>query len=76
MKKAGFIAAVPSGEKKLSEDNWIQNFVSEQKNKTDLNEDLSKLSLKKLKDLLSNLVLQENYEKAARVRDELSKRKK
>ena len=76
LKKAGFTAAVHSGEKKLSGDNWIQNFVSEQKNKTDLNEDLSKLSLKKLKDLLSNLVLQENYEKAARVRDELSKRKK
>lgn len=76
LKKAGFTAAVSSGEKKLSEDNWIQNFVSEQKNIKDLNEDLSKLSLKKLKDLLSNLVLQENYEKAARVRDELSKRKK
>ena len=76
LKKAGFTAAVSSGEKKLSEDNWIQNFVSEQKNITDLKEDLSKLSLKKLKDLLSNLVLQENYEKAARVRDELSKRKK
>ena len=76
LKKAGFTATVSSGEKKLSEDNWIQNFVSEQKNITDLKEDLSKLSLKKLKDLLSNLVLQENYEKAARVRDELSKRKK
>ena len=76
LKKAGFTAEVSSGEKKLSEDNWIQNFVSEQKNIKDLNEDLSKLSLKKLKDLLSNLVLQENYEKAARVRDELSKRKK
>jgi bifunctional DNase/RNase len=76
LKKAGFTAAVSSVEKKLSEDNWIQNFVSEQKNITDLNEDLSKLSLKKLKNLLSNLVLQENYEKAARVRDELSKRKK
>ena len=76
LKKAGFTAAVSSGEKKLSEDNWIQNFVSEQKNMTNLNEDLSKLSLKKLKDLLSNLVLQENYEKAARVRDELTKRKK
>jgi len=76
LKKAGFTAALSSGEKKLSEDNWIQNFVLEQKNIKDLNEDLSKLSLKKLKDLLSNLVLQENYEKAARVRDELSKRKK
>ena len=48
LKKAGFTAAVSSGEKKISEDNWIQNFMSEQKNIKDLNEDLSKLSLKKL----------------------------
>jgi protein-arginine kinase activator protein McsA len=38
-------------------------------------EDLNKLSITKLKALLSKLVSQENYEKAARVRDELSKRK-
>ena len=75
LKKACFTAAVSSGEKKLSEDNWIQNFVTEQSKKTNLNEDLTELSVKKLKDLLSTLVLQENYEKAARVRDELSKRK-
>ena len=75
LKKAGFTAAVSSGEKKLSEDNWIQNFVTEQSKKTISNEELSELSVKKLRDLLSTLVLQENYEKAARVRDELSKRK-
>ena len=76
LKKAGFTAAVSSGEKKLSEDNWIQNFVTEQSKKTTIKEDLKELSVKKLKDLLSTLVLQENFEKAARVRDELSKRKK
>ena len=76
LEKAGFSAAVSSGEKKLSEDNWIENFVSEQNKKTGFNENLSELSVKKLKNLLSTLVLQENYEKAARVRDELSKRKK
>tara|TARA_B100001059_G_C17816033_1_gene575313 strand:+ start:1331 stop:1930 length:600 start_codon:yes stop_codon:yes gene_type:complete len=75
LEKAGFSAAVSSGEKKLSEDNWIENFVSEQNKKTGFNENLSELSVKKLKNLLSALVLQENYEKAARVRDELSKRK-
>ena len=75
LKKAGFTAAISSGEKKPSEDNWIQNFVTEQSKKTASNEDLKELSVKKLRDLLSTLVLQENYEKAAQVRDELSKRK-
>ena len=75
LKKAGFTAAFSWGEKKLSEDNWIQNFVKEQSKKTASNEDLKELSVKKLRDLLSTLVLQENYEKAAKVRDELSKRK-
>ena len=75
LEKAGFSAAVSSGEKKLSDDNWIENFVSQQNKKTGFNENLSELSVKKLKNLLSTLVLQENYEKAARVRDELSKRK-
>jgi bifunctional DNase/RNase len=76
LKKAGFTAAVSSGEKKLSEDNWIQNFVTEQSKNTITLEELSELSVRKLRDLLSTLVLQENYEKAAQVRDELSKRKR
>jgi len=75
LKKAGFTAAVSGGSKKLSEDNWIQNFVTEQSNKNEEIGDLKKLSVTKLKALLSKLVNQESYEKAARVRDELSKRK-
>ena len=75
LKKAGFTAAVSGSSKKLSEDNWIQNFVTEQSSKNVEIEDVNKLSITKLKALLSKLVSQESYEKAARVRDELSKRK-
>lgn len=75
MKKAGFTAAVSTREKKLSEDNWIQNFITEQSEKSEIPKDLKELSLSKLKTLLLKLVSQENYEKAVRVRDEISKRK-
>ena len=75
LKKAGFTAAVSGSSKKLSEDNWIQNFVTDQSNKSEEIEDLNKLSIAKLKALLNKLVSQESYEKAARVRDELSRRK-
>lgn len=37
--------------------------------------DYKKMSLEELKELLSQAVNQENYEKAARIRDEISKRK-
>lgn len=75
LKKAGFTAAVSGESKKLSEDNWIQNFVKEQSNQNEEIGDLKKLSVSKLKSLLTKLVNQENYENAAKVRDELSKRK-
>ena len=75
LKKAGFTGALTSQEKKLSEDNWIQNFVTKQSEKTNISEELKDLSISKLKTLLSKLVAQENYEKAVRVRDEISKRK-
>ena len=75
LKKAGFKAAISENSKKLSEDKWIQNFVTEQANKNQDIGDLKKLSVSKLKSLLTKLVSQENYEKAAKVRDELSKRK-
>ena len=75
LKKAGFTAAVSENSKKLSEDKWIQNFVIEQTNKNEDIGDLKKLSTSKLRALLTKLVSQENYEKAAKVRDELSKRK-
>ena len=75
LKKAGFTAAISENSKKLSEDKWIQNFVKEQNNRNEDIGDLKKLSVSKLKSLLTKLVSQENYEKAAKVRDELSKRK-
>lgn len=75
LKKAGFTAAISENSKKLSEDKWIQNFVKEQSNRNEDIGDLKKLSISKLKSLLTKLVSQENYEKAAKVRDELSKRK-
>ena len=75
LKKAGFTAAISENSKKLSEDKWIQNFVTEQTGKNEDIGDLKKLSISKLKSLLTKLVSQENYEKAAKVRDELSKRK-
>ena len=75
LKKAGFTAAISENSKKLSEDKWIQNFVKEQSDRNEDIGDLKKLSVSKLKSLLTKLVSQENYEKAAKVRDELSKRK-
>tara|TARA_Y100000768_G_C23962843_1_gene676298 strand:- start:85 stop:699 length:615 start_codon:yes stop_codon:yes gene_type:complete len=75
LKKAGFTAAISGEAKKLSEDKWIQNFVTEHSNKEDEISDLKKLSISKLKTLLTKLVNQEKYEKAARVRDELTRRK-
>ena len=75
LKKASFTATISENPKKLSEDKWIQNFVTEQTNKNEDIGDLKKLSISKLKALLAKLVSQENYEQAAKVRDELSKRK-
>ena len=66
LKKAGFTAAISGESKKLSEDNWIQNFVKEQSNQNEELGDLKKLSIAKLKSLLAKLVSQENYENAAR----------
>ena len=74
LKKAGFSSSTATEIKKFSEDNWIQNFVAEQSRLSEMEEDIKKLSIIKLKKLLQTLVAQENYEKAARVRDELSKR--
>ena len=75
LKKAGFSAKVSQVSKKLPEDKWLENFITDKKNKNDQKYDLKKLSINKLKTLLSKLVSQESYEKAALVRDELSKRK-
>ena len=76
LKKAGFSAKISENlDKSTEDDKWIDNFVSDKTNKNDHNYELKKLSINKLKSLLSKLVSQENYEKAALIRDEISKRK-
>lgn len=77
LKKAGFSAKISEklNKTKTQEDKWLENFISDKTNKNDQKYDLKKLSVNKLKSLLTKLVSKENYEKAALIRDELSKRK-
>lgn len=77
LKKAGFSAKISENFNKIKtqEDKWLENFISDKTNKNDQKYDLKKLSVNKLKSLLTKLVSKENYEKAALIRDELSKRK-
>jgi hypothetical protein len=60
--------------KDKTEDSWIQNFTEEQSQQKKIPEDLKKISLSKLKSLLNKLVNLEDYEKAVKIRDEISKR--
>ena len=57
-----------------AEESWIQDFVEEQSHQKKVPEDLKKLSVSKLKSLLNKLVNLEDYEKAVKIRDEISKR--
>ena len=77
LKKAGFSAKISEklNKTKTKEDKWLENFISDKTNINDQKYDLKKLSVNKLKSLLKKLVSKENYEKAALIRDELSKRK-
>ena len=77
LKKAGFSAKISENFNKIKtqEDKWLENFISDKTNKNDQKYDLKKLSVNKLKSLLTKLVSKEKYEKAALIRDELSKRK-
>ena len=76
LKKAGFTTAVSSREKKPPEDKWISGFDTEQNPKKEEFKDLKKISISKLKNMLTTSVANEEYEKAARLRDELSNRKR
>ena len=77
LKKAGFSAKISENFNKIKtqEDKLLENFISDKTNKNDQKYDLKKFSVNKLKSLLTKLVSKENYEKAALIRDELSKRK-
>lgn len=75
LKQAGFDeSTIRDYQKNKGKENWIQNFVEEQNRQKAVPDDLKKLSLSKLKSLLDKLVNLEDYEKAVKIRDEISKR--
>ena len=75
LEKAGYTegAGQNSGTGKTDED-WIKNFIQEQNPQKGMINDLPKVATQELKKLLASLVKKEDYETAAKVRDELSKR--
>jgi bifunctional DNase/RNase len=75
LKQAGFDdSTIKDDQKNKGNEKWIQNFVEEQSKQKAVPDDLKKLSLAKLKSLLDKLVNIEDYEKAVKIRDEISKR--
>ena len=75
LNQAGFDEeSIRKSKKDKTDESWIQNFVEEQNEQKRIPEDLKKLSLSKLKSLLNKLVNLEDYEKAVKIRDEISKR--
>lgn len=75
LKKAGFTNEKSDQGNRHKDDQWIKNFIKEQTSNEE-ERDFSKIALKDLKTLLKKFVKEEDYEAAAKVRDELSKRKK
>ena len=74
MKSAGFTASVKIKNKKnISEDNLIKNFNENPKKKNIL-ENIESFSKSKLKTLLKKLVVNEDYENAAKIRDLILKK--
>ena len=75
LKKAGFKNEESNQDNVNKDDQWIKNFRKQQTS-SDKERDFSKITSKELKTLLKKFVKQEDYELAAKVRDELSKREK
>ena len=75
LKKAGFKNEESNQDNVNKDDQWIKNFIKQQPS-SDKERDFSKITSKELKTLLKKFVKQEDYELAAKVRDELSKREK
>lgn len=74
LSKAGFTEGVQSDGTGQNDENWIKNFIEEQNPEKNVMGNLPKVQTKELKKLLDQLVKKEDYEGAAKVRDELSKR--
>ena len=75
LSEAGFSDSKNFEEKKLPVNQWVEKFIDEKSPKDILPNDLSKISFNDLNKLLKKLVKMEDYEGAAKVRDEILKRK-
>lgn len=72
--KAGYSENITEGGTGKHDENWIKNFIQEQNPEKNMFSNLPSANSEDLKQLLSKLVKLEDYEAAAKVRDELSKR--
>ena len=74
MKSAGFTASIKTGSKKnISKENWNEKTLKDTE-KINLPENIETYSILKLKIILKKLVAEEEYEKAVKVRDLISKK--
>lgn len=74
LSKAGFTEGSESDGTGKKDENWIKTFIEEQNPEKNVMNSLPKVATDELKKLLKKLVKNEDYEAAAKVRDELSKR--
>ena len=74
LSEAGFSDSKNLKEKKLSVNQWVEEFIDEKSPKNILPNDLSKIGSNDLNKLLKKLVKIEDYEGAAKIRDEITKR--
>ena len=76
LEKAGFTSSISSSKNlKTPNENWSKEFFSQNIDKNLIPKDLNKIKTSELKSFLNKMVSKENYEQAARLRDELLKRK-
>ena len=76
LEKAGFTASIKSNKNlKTTDENWNQEFFSQNIEKNLIPKDFDKIKTSELKSFLNKMVSKENYEQAAKLRDEILKRK-
>ncbi len=76
LKRAGFNTTVSTSKTLSTEDeNWSQDWKKSPTTQNELPTSLKRISTSKLKSLLKKFVTAEDYEKAAVIRDEITKRK-
>jgi bifunctional DNase/RNase len=75
MSKASYSDDIRVSKSEQEDKNWIKNFIDEKDSKNKEVQNLTKLSTKDLHAMLNKLVKSEIYEAAAKIRDELSRRK-